>query len=145
MLYYQGIFQVHWLCHHSVVSERVVRQSQIQLLGTGMRIFSQWFKIRLSSIVKTYKINHHAVLLRDLFWFSNSAPGFVRSLKVCGKWDNRFKAGGLWKFVNFVVFIALGKSYQLISQKQHFTRLNSGFKQKNCKITKNALPTSFDW
>ena len=36
---------------------------------------------------------------------------------------------GLRKFVNFVVFRALGKNYQLISQKLHFPRLNSSFKK----------------
>ena len=39
---------------------------------------------------------------------------------------------GLWKFVNFVVFRALGKNYQLISQKLHFPRPNSSLnKTKN--------------
>ena len=53
---------------------------------------------------------------------------------------------GLWKFVNFVVFRALGKNYQLISQKLHFPRPNSSlFFLMPCKITENALPISFDW
>ena len=40
-------------------------------------------------------------------------------------WKSVKTEWGLWKFVNFVVFRALGKNDQLISQKQHFPRPNS--------------------
>ena len=68
--------------------------------------------------------------------------GFAQSLKVLeslGKMGYAFQGleslkteWGLWKFVNFVVFRALGKNYQLISQKLHFPRLNSS-------LTKNKF------
>ena len=37
------------------------------------------------------------------------------------------------KVCEFVVFRALGKNYQLISQKLHFPRLNSSLNKKNCR------------
>ena len=40
-------------------------------------------------------------------------------------WKSMKTEWGLWKFVNFVVFRALGKNYQLIRQKLHFPRPNS--------------------
>ena len=78
-----------------------------------------------------------------------------RSLKVWEKWDKLFKAlkvcenlMGSVKVCEFVVFRALGKNYQLLSQKLHFSRPNSCLKIEGkkmlCKITKNALPISFD-
>ena len=52
----------------------------------------------------------------------------LHSLWNCGKNAIRFsRPWGLWKFVNFGVFRALGKNYQPISQKLHFPRLNSTF------------------
>ena len=86
------------------------------------------------------------------------STGFAWSLKVfqgLGKMGYAFPgheslgrlSGGLWKFVNFVVFRSLGKNYQLISQKLHFPRPNSSLKKEKllCEITKNALPISSDW
>ena len=81
--------------------------------------------------------------------------GFAQSLKVWEKWDKLFKAlkvcenlMGSVKVCEFVVFRALGKNYQLLSQKLHFSRPNSCLKIEGkkmlCKITKNALPISFD-
>ena len=70
--------------------------------------------------------------------------GFTWSLKVWEKWDKLFKDSKVWEnwvgSVNFVVFRALGKNYQLICQKLHFSRLNSRLKKMLCKIIKNALP-----
>ena len=40
---------------------------------------------------------------------------------------------GLWRFVNFVVFRAVGKNYQLISQKLHFPRPNSSLNKNICR------------
>ena len=70
------------------------------------------------------------------FSFFNSA-GCTWSLKIfesLGKMEYTFQGleslkteWGLWKFVNFVVFRALGKICQVISHKLHFPRLNSSF------------------
>ena len=70
--------------------------------------------------------------------------GFTWSLKVWEKWDKLFKDSKVWEnwvgSVNFVVFRAVGKNYQLICQKLHFSRPNSRLKKLLCKIIKNALP-----
>ena len=55
-------------------------------------------------------------------------PHFSHSSWALGNWKMGWPFQGivsLWKFVNFVVFRALGKNYQLICQKLHFPRLNS--------------------
>ena len=57
--------------------------------------------------------------LRGLWKFGKDGIHFSRPWKsVKTEW-------GLWKFVNFVVFRALGKNCQLISRKLHSPRLNS--------------------
>ena len=76
--------------------------------------------------------------------------GFARSLNLfesLGEIGYAFQGleslrnlSGVWKFVDFVVFRALGKNCQLTSQQLPFPRPNSSL-----KITKNALPISFDW
>ena len=69
-----------------------------------------------------------------IFWiYIQGSHGLWRSLRVWEKQDRLFEAlevleWGLWKFVNFVVFRALGKNYQLISQKLHFPRPDSRLK-----------------
>ena len=60
-------------------------------------------------------------------------------------WKSVKTEWGLWKFVNFVIFRALGKNCQLISRKLHFPRTNSRLIKTPrllCEITKNALPIS---
>ena len=47
--------------------------------------------------------------------------------------------GGLWRFVNFVVFRALGKNYQLISRKLHFPRPNSSLNKNICHVKSKRM------
>ena len=67
------------------------------------------------------------------------------TMESLGKMEKAFqgleslgKLIGVWKFVNFVVFRALGKNYQLSSQKLHFPRLNSSVKTNCCAKSKRT-------
>ena len=72
-------------------------------------------------------------------------PHFSHSSWALGNWKMRWPFQGivsLWKFVNFVVFRALGKNYQLISQKLHFPRLNSSrcfLNKENCYVKSQRM------
>ena len=59
------------------------------------------------------------MIFEGLWKFGENGIHFSRPWKF-GKTE-----WGLWKFVSFVVFRALGTNYQLISQKLHFPRPNS--------------------
>ena len=83
---------------------------------------------RLLSKATLFTINRVRTVFEGLWKFRKNGISFSRPWKsVKTEW-------GLWKFVNFVVFRALGKNYQLISQKLHFPRPNGSFKKISKKI-----------
>ena len=75
-------------------------------------------------------VHHNFPTAPELWKFGENEISFSRP------WKSVKTLWGLWKFVNFVVFRALGENYQLISQKLHFPRPNSSSKKKK---KKNAL------
>ena len=90
-------------------------------------------KLRNNRLVSSDRVR---TVFEGLWKFRKNGISFSRPWKsVKTEW-------GLWKFVNFVVFRALGKKFQLISQKLHFPRPNSSFKKifkKNCRAKSQRM------
>ena len=76
----------------------------------------------------------------DLWKFQKNEISFSRP------WEFVKTERGLLKFVNFVVFRALGKKLSAYKSETAFPKTEEYFKKKlSCEITKIAFPLSFDW
>ena len=130
-----------WWCRDSCpeISVNILGTNCDQCWSTVQCCFTSTETVRLvrtESPGRPPRLSHSSWTLK---WkFVENGISFSRPWKsVKTEW-------GLWKFV---VLRALGKNSQCVSQKLHFPRPNSSLKNKQtwpCKITKNALPVSFD-